>query len=166
MLYVYIYIFKHFVIVFLSLFWERVWVGRGKEGGKGRIPSSLRTASAEPNVGLNLLNREIVTCAEIKSWTLNQLSHPGAHVYNSFKVTVNFWVWFYWLCFILIVGHIFFCAHLSFILDILSKRTVGKKQNSGDWSIISVCFVYYLDYLSPVLGLAINIYDWFFSYFS
>ena len=43
-----------------------------------RIPSRLRAVSTEPDAGLKPKNCEIMTCVEIKSWTLNRLSHPGA----------------------------------------------------------------------------------------
>ena len=49
----------------------------GAEREGERIPSRLRIASAEPNVGLKLMNHEIMTQTEIKSQTLNLLSHPG-----------------------------------------------------------------------------------------
>ena len=39
---------------------ERVQ-GRGREKGRARIPSRLHTVSAEPNIGLELTNREIMT---------------------------------------------------------------------------------------------------------
>ena len=56
--------------------------GRGKERererGRERIPSRFHTISTEPYVGLDLTNCENTTWAEIKSQTLNQLSHPGA----------------------------------------------------------------------------------------
>ena len=35
--------------------------GRERRRGRERIPSRLRVASAEPDVGLELVNREIVT---------------------------------------------------------------------------------------------------------
>ena len=47
------------MILFLSLFILRE--GRDREGGRERIPSRLHTASTEPNVGLKLTNREIMT---------------------------------------------------------------------------------------------------------
>ena len=48
---------------------------RGREREKGeRIPSRLCTVSAEPDVGLDPTNHEIMTRAEIKSQTLNQVS--------------------------------------------------------------------------------------------
>ena len=50
----------------------------GEEGQRERIPSRLRTVSTEPDVGFELTNHEITTCAKTKSWTLNRLSHPGA----------------------------------------------------------------------------------------
>ena len=65
--------------MFIYLFWKSE--SKHEKGGKrerGRIPSRLRTVSAEPDTGLNPTNREIVTLAEIKSWTLNWRSHPSA----------------------------------------------------------------------------------------
>ena len=57
---------------------ERAWKqGRGRERGRKRIPSRLHAVSAEPNVGLDPMNCEIMTWAEIKSQTPNKLSHPG-----------------------------------------------------------------------------------------
>ena len=54
---------------------EEAWGKEGqRERGRGTIPN---TVSAEPSVGLKLTNREIMTCAETKSWTVNWLSHPG-----------------------------------------------------------------------------------------
>ena len=49
----------------------------GVGAGGERIPSRLCTVSTEPNVGLGLMNYGILTRAEIKSGTLNLLSHPG-----------------------------------------------------------------------------------------
>ena len=65
-------LFKVYVFIF-----ER---GRASGGGAGkegeRIPSRLRAASADPDVGLELTDCEIMTWA--KSQTLSGLSHPGA----------------------------------------------------------------------------------------
>ena len=73
----------------MYLFWERETerqrerMSRGGAGrGRERIPSSLRAVSMEPDMGLKLMNREIMTGAEIKSRTLNQLSPPGAPQYD------------------------------------------------------------------------------------
>ena len=52
--------------------------GGGAERGRDRILSSLHAVSTEPDVGLELTNREIMTPAEIKRQTLNRLHHPGA----------------------------------------------------------------------------------------
>ena len=54
--------------------------GRGREGGRGRerIPSRLHAVNAEPNVGLELMNHEILTRVEIKTQGLSRLSYPGA----------------------------------------------------------------------------------------
>ena len=59
---------------------------RERERERRRIPSRLCAVSVEPNEGLDLTNCEIVTSAEIKSWTLNQLSHPGTPILNKKKI--------------------------------------------------------------------------------
>ena len=41
---------------------------RDRDRERKRIPSRLRTVSTEPDAGLELTNREIMTRAEIKSW--------------------------------------------------------------------------------------------------
>ena len=68
------------VFGFLSLFiyCERVRAGEGQREKRERIPSRLHTVGMEPDVGLEPVNREIMTRAEIKTQTLHQLSHPGA----------------------------------------------------------------------------------------
>ena len=53
-------------------------LGRGTEGRRERIPSKLHAVSTEPNEGLDPMNYEIMTWAEIKSLMLNWLSHPSA----------------------------------------------------------------------------------------
>ena len=59
-----------------------MFILRGGEGERegGRLASRPRDVSAEPITGPHVLNHEIMTWAEIKSWTLNQLSHLGAPV--------------------------------------------------------------------------------------
>ena len=54
--------------------------GKGGEKGRERILSGFHTVSAEPDMGLDLTNCEIVTRAEIESQVLHPLSHPGASV--------------------------------------------------------------------------------------
>ena len=62
-------------------------VGKGqRESEKERIPSRLCTIGAEPDVGLELMNPEIMTWAETKRRLLNGLSHPVAPCYNLFLV--------------------------------------------------------------------------------
>ena len=50
------------------------------EKGRERIPSRLHAVSTQPDTEPDLMNREIMTLAQIKSQTLNQLSHPSALV--------------------------------------------------------------------------------------
>ena len=50
-------LFYFFKFIYLR---EREW-GRGRERGRERIPSRFHAVSAEPNVGLELTNREIMT---------------------------------------------------------------------------------------------------------
>ena len=57
-------------------------------GGRNRgprIPSRFRTGSLEPHAGLQLMTREIMTRAEIKSRTPDRLSYPGALMCASFN---------------------------------------------------------------------------------
>ena len=51
-------------------------MGRGRERGREN-PKQAPHVSPEPDAGLVLTNHEIMPGAEIKSWMLNQLSHPG-----------------------------------------------------------------------------------------
>ena len=57
---------------------ERVSRERQRETEREKIPSSLRAVSTEPDVGLEVMNHEIMTQAKIQSPMLNQLSHPDA----------------------------------------------------------------------------------------
>ena len=54
-----------------------MWEGR-RDRERERIPSRLPADSVEPDAGLELTKGGITTGAEIKSQTLNCLSHPGA----------------------------------------------------------------------------------------
>ena len=72
-----------FAILHLKNFFKSYLFGGGGEGervgegqrvnGRERIPGRLRAVRAEPHVGLDPMNREIMTCTEIKSQMLNQL---------------------------------------------------------------------------------------------
>ena len=50
----------YFFNVYLLFEIEREW-GRGRERGRQRIPSRLCTVSTEPNMGLELMKREMMT---------------------------------------------------------------------------------------------------------
>ena len=52
------------------IYFERE-TGGGAEREGERIPSSFCTVSTEPDVGFELMDREIMTCAETKSQMLN-----------------------------------------------------------------------------------------------
>ena len=47
---------KHFKFILTEYKW-----GRGRERGRERIPSRLRTVCTEPHAGLELTNQEIMT---------------------------------------------------------------------------------------------------------
>ena len=49
-----------------------------RERERERIPSRLHIVSTEPYMGFRLMNREIMTQAEIRSQMLKRLSHPDA----------------------------------------------------------------------------------------
>ena len=73
---------QEFFFKFIYLFWQRERAGEGqreRHRERQRIPSRLWVISAEPDTGLHLTSviHEITTWADIKSWTLNQQSHPG-----------------------------------------------------------------------------------------
>ena len=73
--------FFFFFFFFLLIYFERDRVckqGWDTESKRER-GSQVGTVHAEPDTGLELTNTEISTWAVIKSQSLNQLSHPGAH---------------------------------------------------------------------------------------
>ena len=55
-----------------------LFILRERERERERIPSRLHTIRAEPNMGFNLMNKAIMTWAEIKSQMLDQLRHIGS----------------------------------------------------------------------------------------
>ena len=60
--------------------------GRGAErGGERESQAGPGAGSTEPNNGLKSTNCEIMTWAEIKSWVLNWLIHPGTPEYSLLK---------------------------------------------------------------------------------
>ena len=67
-------------LMFIYLSWEQE-----RAGNRERIPTRLHAVSAEPNVGLDPTNREIMAWAEIKSLMINWLSHPGAPALKHFR---------------------------------------------------------------------------------
>ena len=90
-----------FFNVYLFILKEKESTSRGgaerereRERERKRIPSRLCIVSAEPNVGLEPTNHDIVTWAETKSLTFNWLSHPGSPELLSilFGVTAKFYM--------------------------------------------------------------------------
>ena len=74
-------VIPNYVFFFFLVYFERESAriraqGRGRERGE-RIPSRLRVVSTEPDTGLDLTNREIMTPAETQSQVLNRLSHAA-----------------------------------------------------------------------------------------
>ena len=84
----------NFFLSFIYLFSEREREGAReatrvggraeREGKRENSKQALCAVHPEPDTGLELRNHEIVTRAEIKSRTLNRLSHPGAPVIINF----------------------------------------------------------------------------------
>ena len=64
-----------FIYLFLR---ERKRESTNRVGAEREGERESQADSEEPDVGLELTNSGIMTWAEIKSWTLNQLRHPGA----------------------------------------------------------------------------------------
>ena len=60
------------------------------EWGRERERENSCTVSTEPNMGLKLMTHEIITWAEIKSWTLNRLSHPGTPQQPPFEKELHY----------------------------------------------------------------------------
>ena len=77
---------RRFLFLSLFIYFEserNAWAGQGqrereRERKRQRIPSRLHALSSDPDAGLYPSNHEIMTWAEIKSWSLNRLSYPGA----------------------------------------------------------------------------------------
>ena len=79
--------FKVYLFILRERKRENKW-GRGRERRKERESQAGSILSVQ-SLGLDLTNREIMTWAEIKSRSLNQLSHPDRlprspilHLYN------------------------------------------------------------------------------------
>ena len=58
-----------FKFIYLFLRESKVGIGAEREGERERIPSRHHTVSAEPDVGLKLMNREIMTRAKVRGLT-------------------------------------------------------------------------------------------------
>ena len=74
------YLFTYFEVRASEHEWRR---------GRDRIPTRLHAVSTEADAGLEPMNCEIMTWAEIKSQTLNQLSHPCAPEAKNFLLFVT-----------------------------------------------------------------------------
>ena len=58
---------------------ERAWAGEGQRETESEAGSQLWAVSTEPNWGIKLTNREIMTWADVGRM-LNWQSHPGGLV--------------------------------------------------------------------------------------
>ena len=74
---VFCFLFKVFLLILRERACAQAEEGQ-RERERDRIPTRLLIVSTEPDAGLDLRNREIITLAEFKSHRLNQLSQPGA----------------------------------------------------------------------------------------
>ena len=59
---------------------DRAWVGRGRERGRHRIRSRLQALSCQHRAQCGARTHELWDHDLSWSWTLNQLSHPGAPI--------------------------------------------------------------------------------------
>ena len=114
-------LFICFFFKFIYSFWERErkrvsGVGEEREGER-----ESQGGSTEPDAGLNPMNQEITTWAEIKSQTLNRMSHPGAPLHMFIRYTCflfcetlahSFCPFFYWL----FVLFLLICRGSSYVL--------------------------------------------------
>ena len=97
--------------------------GRGKEGEGERESPADSPLSAEPNTGLDPRTRR--SWVEIKSWTPNRLSHPGAPTVSSILICT----FIYFLKFLFIYFLKILFIYLTEIRD--SQREREHKQ--GEW---------------------------------
>ena len=75
-----------FVVVLMFIYFWEMESERGVGIERGRGGRRSKAGSREPNAGLKLTNREIITQAKVsQSQTLNHLSHPGASTGVPFK---------------------------------------------------------------------------------
>ena len=99
-IYLFCFVFCFFVFLFVFLREREIESKQGRD--RDRIPSRLRAVSTGPDVGLEPMNHEIMTWAEMKSRMLNQLSHPGAPICLeftflgwNFSCFPSWWAFFY-----------------------------------------------------------------------
>ena len=75
-----------FFKMFLIHFWDSMSEGERAER-EGESQAGFHSVIKEPDMGLDPMNSKIITWAEIKSWLLNLLSHPGTPEINILKCT-------------------------------------------------------------------------------
>ena len=86
----------NFILYLKFIYFERERERERHREGE-RFPSRFHTVGSEPNMGLELMNHEIVTWAKIKSRTLNRLRHPGApfFLWSLWIFSSNCWTCFF-----------------------------------------------------------------------
>ena len=122
---------------------EHEWRWGGERERRERIPSRLHTVSMEPDVGLELMNHEIMIWAEIKSWMLNQLSHPGAP--RLLLLTCNLASNFKWKSVIFLFKHEgkYFVNALKQVDEILFYFWLLKKVVRKGYYILSLFLIFW-----------------------
>ena len=134
----------------VCLFWEgaQVWAGKGQRE-RGRESRASSVLSEEPDTGLDLTNREIMTWAKINSQMLNRLSHPGAPGCHSFLrshpsdfAQLKLLIFFHW------IWTVCTCSWLTFLLLLRKFGEVYRKASSISCSVL-ICIYVLRDFVAP-----------------
>ena len=119
------------------------------------IPSRLCTVSTEPHMGLDPMNYEIMTWAEIKTLKLKQLSHPGAPLpYNVYSSG-------YWLLKNILSFSLSIIPKLMFLPSVDCLLPLEKQRFLGIWRATIGHWIWWLgDYYWPSWEWPYQLFEW------